>query len=74
MELVNVAFHDIAASKYPISVYAYPEESTEDTEILWQRHLDGPGAMTIPGLKETGRRSRIVVRYGDGTEDRGPTR
>ncbi len=64
-------FYSYPASKYPITIKAFPKDSTEDTDLVWERYADGPGMLSIPGLKETGQRVRIVIQYGDGTEDRG---
>lgn len=66
----NVEFQHLPRRRFPFDVFAYPEESTEDVDLVWSRHVDGPGPMRIPGVDETGRRVRIVVRYADGTVER----
>lgn len=66
----SVAFHDLPSRRFPFDVFAYPEESTQDDDLVWCRHVYGPGPVRIPSLEETGRRVRIVVRYADGTVDR----
>jgi hypothetical protein len=63
-------FTDLPASAFPFDIYAYPEGSTEDTELAWHRHVAGPGAISIPGIHSTGFPVRVVVRFPDGTEQR----
>lgn len=66
----HAAFHTLPKHKFPVIMRAYPEQSTEDTDVVWEVRLHGPGAIHIPGFQETGQRVRIVISYGDGTEDR----
>lgn len=63
-------FHDYPAEKFPFTMSAYAEHSVQDTDPLWTREVDGPGATSVPGVAETGQRVRIVIEYADGTEDR----
>ncbi len=66
----NIAWHDFPSSSFPIKILAYPEDSTEDNDLVWQREATGPGRVQIPGLHETGQRVRVVVQFADGTEER----
>lgn len=65
-----VAFHDLPAHKFPMVFRGYPEESTEDTNVLWEVRVPAPGIADIPGILETGQRVRIVATFADGTEER----
>ena len=60
-------FHDLANSKFPLTITAYPKDQEEDRDPLWTLVVESPGAAKIPlGFGPV----RIVCRYGDGTEDR----
>lgn len=65
-----VDFHSLPAHKFPMTIRAYPERSTEDTDLLWEIQVGEPGVVDIPGVEQTGQRVRIVVGFGDGTEER----
>ncbi len=66
----NVAFHELPASKFPFTAYAYPEDSEQDVDPVWTIRVAGPGGMQIPGLQEIGQRVRLVLKFADGTEER----
>jgi len=67
MDDPDVRFMNLPAAKFPFTVFAFPESSTRDEELLWVRHVSGPGAISIPALGATGQRVRVVIHYGDGT-------
>lgn len=66
----NIAFQNFPGAAYPLDIYAYPAESTEDTEVLWHRHVTEPGAVSMPSNRALGRPVRIVMRFADGAESR----
>lgn len=65
-----VAFQSLPPDAFPMLIRAYPQSSTEDTDLLWEHLVEGPGMCSIPGLQETGQPVRIHIIFGDGTEAR----
>ena len=68
--MTDARFMDLPAKKFPFTIYAYPQSSRRDDDLVWARHVSGPGVVSIPGVAATGQPVRLVVRYGDGTVSR----
>jgi hypothetical protein len=57
------AFHDLAASAFPLTLRAY---RVDTDELVWEVRIDGPAAVEVPPLK---RQLGVAVRMEIETAD-----
>jgi hypothetical protein len=43
----RVAFHDLAPEEFPFDVALMDQDTGE---LLWERHVTGPGVLKVPGF------------------------